>query len=267
MMPVFVISLPEAKDRRTRMTKIFNEMGLDFEFVDAVDGRQFDVLNHPNYDAPKRLRSFGRHMTGGEIGCFLSHKNIYLRMIEQSIPCALILEDDFILRDNFLSVLKKIKARPIPFDMIRFLGSPKLERLKLRNVYKIDDIHHLVRHTGMPGGAHATLMSIAGAHKLLKHMEKTALPIDALMGRNWKTGINWFTVRPGLAAQDLSFESSIGEERFNDTKDTKGLTKLFYPITRSWFKFRENIGKKYWHALHYFSDRSHKNFSTTKDLN
>ena len=120
--------------------------------------------------------------------------------------------------------------------MIRFLGSPKLERLNLRNVAKIDETHHLVRHTGMPGGAHATLMTLSGAQKLLKHMDKNAYPIDALMGRSWETGINWFTVRPGLAAQDLSFDSAIGIERFKDEKQTAGLTKTLYPLTRGWFK-------------------------------
>lgn len=258
MIPIIVISLREAQDRRTRIEKIFKELNLDFEFFDAVDGRQFDVLNHPNYDAPKRRRSYGRDLTGGDIGILLSNKAIFERIVKEDIPYTLILEDDVILREDFFPVLKKILTMPVPFDMIRFLGSPKLERLKLRNVCKIDDAHHLVRHTGIPGGSHAILMTPTGAKKLLKHMNKNAYPMDVLMSRSWLTGLNWFTVRPGLAAQDLSFESTIGDVREQKDLHVTGLAKDLFPLTRAWFKFTESILKKYWFYKTYLRDRKYK---------
>lgn len=255
--PVFVISLPEAYDRRARIEKIFADLNLDFEFIDAVDGRQFDVINHPLYNANKRLAFYGRHLNGGEIGCLLSHKKIYQKIVDENIEHALIFEDDVILRENFLPVLQKILTLDIPFDAIRFFGSPKLERIKARNICNIDDTHNLVRHTGMPGGAHATLMTKSGAQKLLKHLDKTAYPIDALMGRNWLTGLNWYTVRPGLAAQDLSFDSAIGDGRFLPDLDVKGAAKILYPLTRGWFKLSENACKKYWYYKNYLKDKTY----------
>lgn len=261
MIPVFIISLTEATDRRAYIEKTLKDTGLDFEFIDAVDGRQFDVVNHPIHDTSKRRRILGRDLTGGDLGIILSNKKIFDRMVEEDIPLALILEDDVILRDDFVPILKKLETIPVPFDMIRFLGSPKLERLKLRNVYKIDDTHHLVRHTGLPGGSHAILITQDGAKKLLKHMDKNAYPIDVLMGRSWKTGLNWFTIRPGLAAQDLLFESTIGEQRLQK-KDLQitGLARALFPFTRGWFKFTEAILKKYWYAKTYFQDKKHANF-------
>lgn len=257
MIPVFVVSLPEATDRRARMTKVLESLGLDFEFVDAVDGRQFDVANHPNYNASKRLRNFGKHLTGGDIGCILSHKKIYQRMVDGNIEQALVFEDDVILRDAFLPVLEKIKEAPVAYDAVRFFGSPKLERIKARNVYKLDDTHHLTRHSGLPGGSHATLMTLKGAKKILKHMERNAYPIDALLGRSWLTGLNWYTVRPGLAAQDLSFDSSIGDERFDRKLDVTGLDKTLYPVTRAWFKLSENVCKKFWYTKTWFEDKKY----------
>lgn len=44
----------------------------------------------PNYADPYHKRP----MTMGEVGCFLSHYNIWKKMIEQNITDALILEDD-----------------------------------------------------------------------------------------------------------------------------------------------------------------------------
>lgn len=256
-LPVFVVSLPEATDRRARMTQVLNDLGLDFEFIDAVDGRKFDVANHPNYNGGKRLRAFGKHLTGGDIGCILSHKKIYQRMADDKIDAALIFEDDVILRDAFLPVLKKIQSAPVPFDAVRFFGSPKLERIKARNVCTLDETHYLVRHSGLPGGSHATLMTLKGAKKILKHMDRNAFPIDALLGRSWQTGLNWYTVRPGLAAQDLSFDSSIGDERFDRKLDITGLDKTLYPLTRGWFKLSENACKKFWYFSKYFEDKKY----------
>ncbi|HPD83389.1 MAG: glycosyltransferase family 25 protein [Alphaproteobacteria bacterium] len=260
MIPVFIISLPEAVERQNRITNIMNDLGLEFEFVEAVDGRAFDVLHHPNYSPKKRLRYFGKHLTGGEIGCTLSHKKIYQRMINQKIPRALIFEDDIIIRDGFLETLQEILIMPVPYDMVRFLGSPKLERLKLRPVYKFKSDHALTRHTGMPGGAHATLMTLGGAEKILKHLDKTPYPIDALMGRSWETKLDWYTVRPGLVPQDRAIQSMIGDDvRFDEKKDIEGVIKIIYPFTRAWFKFTETIGKKYWYYKTYFKDKKYGN--------
>lgn len=258
MIPAFVISLSGAADRRERITKTFDEIGLDFEFFDAVDGRQFNVLEQSIYDAPKRLRCFGKHLTGGEIGCSLSHKKAYAYLVENKIERALIFEDDVILRPDFINVLKEVLSCDVPYDMVRFLGSPKLERLKMRAVHDLDGTHHLTRHTGMPGGTHATLVTLAGAKKALRHLDKTAFPIDAFLGRSWETGLNWYTVRPGLAAQDLSFESLIGNDvRFDEKQDIQGLHKALFPLTRAWFKLTETIGKKYWYYSKYFEDRKY----------
>ena len=144
--------------------------------------------------------------------------------------------------------------------MIRFFGSPKLERLKFRHVYKLNETHFLDRHNGMPGGSHASLMTLSGAQKMLQHLDYIALPIDAILGRSWMTKCNWYTVRPGVAAQDRTLESSIGDTRFDRQKDITGLAKALYPVTRAWFKFTETVGKKYWYFKTYFEDKKYANF-------
>lgn len=260
MIPIFIVSLTEATDRRKSMAAFFDKLGLNYEFIDAVDGRQFDVINHPLYNARKRLSRFGKHLTGGDLGCILSHKKIYQRMVDDNIEKALIFEDDIILRDGFFPAVDAILSMPVPFDMVRFFGSPKLERLKFRHVYKLNDTHYLDRHNGMPGGSHATLMTQSGAKKMLRHLNKTAYPIDAILGRSWLTKCNWYTVRPGIAAQDRTLESSIGDSRFDNKKDVTGLSKMLYPLTRAWFKFTESLLKKYWYAKTYLRDKSYANF-------
>lgn len=261
MIPCFVISLPDNVERRQQMTNALSGIELPFEWVDAVDGRTFNVLDQPVYDSKNRMRWFGKHLTGGEIGCLLSHKKIYQKIITDNIEQALIFEDDVMLHKDFKRVLGKILEMDVDYDMIRFLGSPKLERLKMRAVYNIDGQHWLTRHTGMPGGAHATLICRSGVDKLLKYLDKTAFPIDALMGRCWETKLNWYTVRPGLASTDLNLDSTIGDERFKKATDLKGVDKLSYPVTRAWFKLQESIGKKSWYYTNIFRDHKLRKLS------
>lgn len=76
---VYVINLKRRPERRVRMINTLNELGLEAHFVEAVDGKSLDgsVISSikflPGYEDPYHKRK----MTKGEIGCFLSHYNIW----------------------------------------------------------------------------------------------------------------------------------------------------------------------------------------------
>jgi glycosyl transferase family 25 len=70
-----------------------NALGLQFEFVYGIKGNQLTPNEiDDGYDDNKAKRYLGRSMTKGEIGCALSHKLIYKRMIHEKIKRAIILE-------------------------------------------------------------------------------------------------------------------------------------------------------------------------------
>lgn len=84
-MPVYVISLPDAQNRQTYISKLLKEQRLNYEIFPAVDGRTLQPDEYPGYNYNRRPCYFGRHMKGGEIGCTLSHKSIYELMLKQNI--------------------------------------------------------------------------------------------------------------------------------------------------------------------------------------
>lgn len=49
-----------------------------------------------------------RQMTMGEIGCFLSHYNIWERIVERNQQLVLILEDDIRFEPYFIDAAKKV---------------------------------------------------------------------------------------------------------------------------------------------------------------
>ena len=78
---IYVVNLERRADRRETIESTLNDLGLSYKMTKAVDGKKID---------PKFLKDMGisvltdykdpysgRSMTYGEIGCFLSHYNIW----------------------------------------------------------------------------------------------------------------------------------------------------------------------------------------------
>ena len=249
-MKTFVISLPESKDRQAWIANHLGERGLPYEIIDAVDGRNMSVKDHPVYDGVKRRLFFGTDLKGGELGCLLSHIRCYQKIIDDNLDMALVFEDDVQLDKDFASVLAYVQEHTDKFEIMRFLGSKKVMERGGRRVFEVCDGYHAVRLPTTPGGAHATLLTRNGAEKMLRHLKKTAYPIDTMLGRSWQTKANVVALYPGLAThKSMDFGSLIDESRFKKRADLQGFEKFLFPFTRSFHKLEEAVGKKYWYYL------------------
>ena len=87
-----VISLVEQKVRRERMTQQLNQAGCDWEFVDGVKGSSLGTYPE-EYDRQKRLAYYGYDLSWGELGCLMSHRKAWQRVVDLNQTC-LVLEDD-----------------------------------------------------------------------------------------------------------------------------------------------------------------------------
>lgn len=81
---VFMINLKRRADRRERMLRALREQEIDCKIIAAVHGKAMNVSEihamgiHmlPGYSDPYH----GRPLTRGELGCFLSHYNIWIEV-------------------------------------------------------------------------------------------------------------------------------------------------------------------------------------------
>ena len=94
--PVFVVSLPDCAERRETISKTLSNLGVEFEFVDAVDGRQGLDSQYEDQIDRAGVRRAGLILSDAEFACALSHLNIYRRIVSGNIAYALVLEDDAI---------------------------------------------------------------------------------------------------------------------------------------------------------------------------
>lgn len=244
--PVFIISLKTEPERRARAAARMAEQGIAFEFFDAVDGRQFDVRAHPAYAGLRRRLFFGKDLTGGELGCILSHRAVMEKITVERIPLALVFEDDVILEPGFSAVVRRLIDCDYPWQMVRFLGTRKVAAAPHRKRCDLDGVYDLRRVFAPFGGAHAYLIKQDAAKILARKMRRNWTPNDTLMGHPWRTGLENLIVQPGIARQDLSFESAIGEKRF-ENRQLSGWEAFAYPLTRACYKAYEGILKRVWY--------------------
>ena len=90
----FLINLDGSDDRLAGATALLNGIGLPFERLAAFDGRGIPADRLPDYDPQECRRRFGRHLSGGEVGCYQSHLAAARRFLASDARFGLVLEDD-----------------------------------------------------------------------------------------------------------------------------------------------------------------------------
>lgn len=117
----YVISLKDAVDRRkTVLEELSLYPFMDPEIVDAVDGREMSESEKQTCFDIKRFSYKERHSPlPGEIGCTLSHRECYRRLLDSKEEFALIVEDDvrFLAKREtvgsiFKGIVGKIPCKP-----------------------------------------------------------------------------------------------------------------------------------------------------------
>jgi len=106
-MKTYVINLSDREDRMV----LFQSQNISCERFDAIDGRKMthDKLKRLGYDTDSNWIDpiHSTHLTSGEVGCFLSHYNLWKKCIELNVPLC-ILEDDAVVPDNLYDDLDNL---------------------------------------------------------------------------------------------------------------------------------------------------------------
>jgi glycosyl transferase family 25 len=92
------------------MNRQLIELGIEHEFFSAVDGRKLSQGQMEKMCNMEVVRQWPGLFTPGAIGCSLSHYNIYLKMVNEGIDMAFILEDDIRLSRSIPLIIKQIEC-------------------------------------------------------------------------------------------------------------------------------------------------------------
>lgn len=229
-MKIFIINLKRSSERRKHIEKQLKRLGLDYEFIDAVDGR---VLSDEALREVSDLDNYMKHPTWqnrgkGLIGCALSHQAVYKAMVKQNIPRALVLEDDIFIKKEMGELLKKIDKMPdvgekelILFEAESSYGKPiRLSSRNKRNLIKEYDLLYPVDAQDI-WLASAYSITLESAKSFLEVYPKVERVAD-VWGAFYEKGIfsTISCVTPFVVYQG-AFDSSIGSYVSGQTLKSK----------------------------------------------
>lgn len=198
-LPIYVISLVRATDRRQKIKKQIDELGLEFEFIDATDERQGLSKEEIDLIGLGNLKQHSNRTSPGAIGALISHLRCYEKIIQSGAEEALILEDDVVLGEGFLPVLKHLLKLPIEYNLLHLgLFFPNENSLPYigRKTYplnfwqkrkldmaadQVSQQFYLGPLGGNSYGSYCYLISRAGCEFSLKNYKSLPYNIDSLM--------------------------------------------------------------------------------------
>ncbi len=239
--PVFVISLERATDRRTDIRARLEAAGFQYTIVDAVDGQN---LSNYNYRADDRSHKFlrGRKVSNNEIGCYLSHYNLWQKMVTENIEVALIFEDDAKWDDDLVKVIDDIMALKEQWGMCLLTDDKNCRFFrKLHAVGKDRFLGYPLKRTMALTGY---ILKREAAANMSKQFAVVYEPVDMAIARHWEYDCMRFSVRPHPIRHDE--ENTTINDRGTELKGVKGKT-LFGQILGGLLKTGEWMKRIYYY--------------------
>jgi GR25 family glycosyltransferase involved in LPS biosynthesis len=146
------------------------------------------------------------------IGCGVSHINLWKKIIHEGIDKALILEDDFILKDNFIYKFDKaLKHAPENYDII-FLTDNLIHN---KNI-KFKDINAYFYKQIFISQTLAYIITIEGAKKILEYINKITnhIDIELCLLALYNNNIDIISMKEPLVYQTYDTSNNINDFNF-----------------------------------------------------
>jgi glycosyl transferase family 25 len=204
-MKIFVISLKKCVALREAASRVLNSQSIDFEFIDAIDGRVKPYPFQELFNEEKFIAHRGRTVEPGELGCYASHMLAWEKVSEVNAPCV-VLEDDFILSDEFVSGINICERWIQKHSFIR------LEPWKTKLFYNVDcyEKYHLKRFLKIPQCTTGYMISPSCAKAFLNASKEIFLPVDVFIRCSYLHKQAIYGVTPSLLTAGSAIDSSIG---------------------------------------------------------
>lgn len=226
-LPVFVINLDHCADRLESTQKQLTSCGIAMERFPAVYGKGL-TLQHVEecYDPELNRAKFRRPLSPGEIGCYLSHRAVWRKMVEQNISTAIVLEDDITVEAGFPDVVQQVR-RLKGWDMIKLSDNRNGQG---EDALPLDDTYRLVNFHKVPNCTTGYAISLSGAKKLLSR-ELFYRPVDVDLQFYKEFDLTLYSILPYTIWPAACFNSEIdrmsGGSRKGQTSFVRNLKYRF----------------------------------------
>jgi len=190
----FVLHLVRATARRENARALLAGCGMEGEVWAAVDGR---TMSSADLSACVGARLFAPAypfaLKTGEIGCFLSHRQIWAETVRRDLDHALIIEDDADITEAYAAALTLARDHIDDLGYIQFQTRPPQGPATV-----VDTNGAATLSVPRIGGLRTTaqMVSRAAAERLLHLSEAFDRPVDTFVQSHWHTGLRPAAIHP-----------------------------------------------------------------------
>lgn len=192
-------------------------LGLQHQFVPAVDGSNLDKVTIDTIQANRDKILYRKYFTIGEIGCALSHLAVYKKICDEHIPCALILEDDVFIKPQLADIVQPLVIAHMPknWDMLLCayvqrgnISSKPYKRARIKyhgRVRLIAENNSFIAGFATEFCYHtaAYIISHSGAQNLYNIGMPMLMPADILTGNAHTYGMKSYVLQNPCARQHV----------------------------------------------------------------
>ncbi len=218
----FLINLDRHPDRLAAAQTRLAQAGVHAERVAAVDGPALSPAERRAAVARfHALLARGRLYTPGQIGCALSHHAIYRRMIAESIPAALVFEDDVLLTPEFPASLA---AAEKTVDVSR----PQVFLFSDGTQQPLPRTDAAFARAACGDCSEAYLITLPAARELLRVNSPMVVTLDSWTRFAARGHIELYRATPATATQDHAFQSVVP----GYMRPSNGFLRFFWNLAR-----------------------------------
>ena len=228
----FIIHLQRAVKRQDNVYSILSNLKLETEIINAVDGNTLCLDEISKYLSKKNLHkpNYPFKINNGEIGCFLSHRAVWKKIVEEKLDFALIFEDD--IKIDFKNFEQSLE---IGLKYIKKLGYIQFQTRKILNyASELENINgiKILKPKTIPLRTSAQLISYDTALNLLNKSIKIDRPIDGFLQLFWSTKQNISFIEPSGITDitRISGGSTLSIKKSKYSSIIRTFVRLYYRL-------------------------------------
>lgn len=242
-----LINLKTSQDRLQEISETLTKLNINFERVEAIDGRLLSEstkrrLTYPLDHFDSKVK-FTRELTPGEIGCFLSHRECWKKLLASREKFALVMEDDIKISSIACGYMTNSNWIPSDVSICQLSCLNAIQKGRIdphwlpidQNIKLVSPIYPI------PLGAQCYIISRDAACKAIELSEKFPCPVDDFLFSPWFDIVKYFKVwrtAPTLVVPTNNTLSTIGDRSKKQSK------KAPFFIRHSLTRMRMNMNIK-----------------------
>lgn len=214
MWPAYLLNMAANTERLRNSKAQFIGLGIQFEPINAIDGKMLSEQEIGNvYDAKANRHRARSSLVTSEIGCYLSHIEAWNKVAQGNFKGGFIFEDDFQASDDLGILMKLLSEDHGDWDMVKLFSlnaNPKVISRRLLGA------NHII---AMPYRVPTCLIGYglkkSAAQKLVDCSIPFFRPVDEDQKFFWETGLQVALVLPPpvTIGSQQTVTGTIGEER------------------------------------------------------